>query len=315
MKILNKKKEDALIVLIFVDLLFLTNVNLPLLPTMPISLPIVIIYCILHPSIIRQNEVFRPFLLFSLVLTISVMFGTLFGPKTTILGSQLVSVFEFNFKRTLQIVVLFFYLFFIRSININKYITKIIMTVFVIWYLFLGLLSTVNLSMYFNIHNFIYGETITKADYYLNYESLNVFRYRYIFLDANTSIYFFLLVTFYLLSQKNNKMLFNLFIHLSNLIAVFLAQSSGAFLSIIVFYLFYFGRMPFSQMKVTYNKNQVLVNILTFATITTIVLIIIMIQATNFGINIFDIDFISSGYNRITNNDGGGRLEKIFFHV
>lgn len=312
-EILKKEKKEVLLIFVLLDLLFLNNVNLPILPTMPISLLLIILYCIFNPSIIKRNRVFKPFLLFVFFLIISMFFGILFNPPYTHLGAQVVSVTEYNIKRTLQIIILFMYLFFSENVQLDKKMTKKIFSVFILWYLFLGVLSTINLSRYFSIHNLIYGATISKVDYYLNYETLNVFRYRYIFLDANTSIYFFLLITSYLLILNKNSKIYNIFIHLANILAIFLSQSTGATISLIIFYFMYFIILPIFKRKKTYNRNKILISTISISAISITLLLgaVLYTQISNF--NIMGIDFIQSGYERISSNDGGGRFEKYLY--
>lgn len=311
-KILSyKDKEEILLILIFIDILFLPSLSLPLLPTMPISLPFVVGYCFLHPHIVRRNKVFIPFVGFVLLLLLSIIFGIVFSPEKTILNGELISVSEYNLKRTFQIIILFSYLFFITSININREVIQKLLSVFVLWYLFLGLLSALDLNTYFNIHEMFYGNnTISNTDYYLNYESYNIFRYRYFFLDANTSIYFFLLITFFLLVNFRGTMKYNIFLHTSNIIAVLLSQSTGAFVTTILFYTFYFFINPLILRGAIFNKRNAIKVILLLIIVAIASLLSIMIYFYSNNLDLTEVGFLTSGFDRITNNDGGGRFDK-----
>lgn len=285
---------------------------LPVIPSMPISLIAVGIYLLFHSSRVFKSEYFRPFILFVFFVLLSMLFGMIVNPKYTILGGQVVNATEYNVKRTFQIIILFLYLFFAENIQVDKKKLKIILTSFIIWYLFLGILSTINLNMYFNIHNRLYGVSISNIDYYLSNEADNLFRFRYIFLDANTSIYFFLLVSFYLLVLNKNSIKFNLFLLVSNVIAVLLSQSTGATISFFLFYLLYLIIFPTIEIikakKIKINLHRFLFSLLVI--LSAFILIIILFSVNGLEIN---IDFVDSAFNRITNNDGGGRFEKYLY--
>lgn len=305
------KLKGIVSVIILIDILILPSINIPFLPSVPISLPIVLLIVFLNYKKLIKYKSFKLFLILIISLIFSFFVSLAVSPKFTYLNQEVVSVIEHNIKRPLEMILLFSYYFFYKLFFKNsKYIVRVLI-LFIVWYLFLGLLAVIDLKSYAAINELIYGDIIYNKEYLIQNNLNALFRFNYFFVDPNTAVYMFLLVAFFTLTKYKLNLIMKLIIHFGIIFAVIISQSSGGLISALLFYGVYFTKYIINSInKPVINKNNIF--ILNVSLLLLIIFIMFMLIRTDFSIS--NIEFIDAAIKRIVSNtDGGGRLDMYLY--
>ncbi|WP_260284800.1 hypothetical protein [Peribacillus aracenensis] len=293
-KLLNK----FLVIFIFIDILLLPNFKYFV---MPISLPLVLWVIFTKRVTIQKDREFLLFLILSILVLVSVCLSFLQVPNYLANG---LNVWLENIKRAFQLITSFAYYFLIRD-YLNKYPVKIknILLLFVFFYVILGIISMLNIGVYFGIKEFLGIRDPFMNPFFVNNNDY-LFRYSYLFIDPNNSAYLFQMVTFYLLLNEKLNITEKLLIFLSIIFSLILSMSTGAVLSLIVFvFLSIILRIrELPKIRITYKKL--------ITTIITPFILIIIFYFAKFLLENYLNHIANYSMDRMLGNTDGGRLNK-----
>lgn len=294
--------DEKLFIFFTIDLLFF-----PYFPlfVIPISLPFVLIklFVELFSSKINFNkkETLVYVLFFSLVILSALL--SFFG-NIKVIDNQ--TVLTENVKRAFQLITSFAYYFYYRNSYINektKNHLKQVFSLFLFLYVILGLLTYVDVGIYFKYLELLGIDNPFVNPWYLKQQDY-LFRYSYIWIDPNNSAYIVQVICIFMLSFFKNKYLENITIYLAMILSVIFSMSTGALLSFILLNFF----MAFNIFKKLFRLKTTIKQLVfnyfftIFAAIMVSIIVFYVIQI--FGNTIF------YSLERMTGNTDGGRLAK-----
>lgn len=204
-----------------------------------------------------------------------------------------------NFKYSMQFISLFLYFFIFRwyamkKMQNDKFIISALY-IFAFWYVLLAIFYVVNPIYTIDLIKFIYGRTtVNVTDFAFD------FRFPYIFQDANTAIYFFLMATGFIYILRPTRINFYLFFVLGAFTTL-LSQSTGGLLAWLIMSVL----MTADNFKFSF-KHFLFLGIAIFLFLTSFYIVnsYFSWEKINF--------FYDLAYERFTDDDrissGGGRL-------
>lgn len=296
----NQIYSKFIIIFIFIDLLLL-----PYFPffVIPISLPVVVYMVALRKIAIVNNREFVVFLLLGFLVLISVLLSFLNK------GSNIhnINAWIENIKRAFQLLTSFLYYFIIKNSSIKSKVNiKNIIIIFVTIYSILGIVSYIDVGLYFRILNLLGVNNPFVSDWYIR-QKIELYRFTYIWIDPNNAAYAFQMVVFYMLTNEKLNSIEKIYVYLSLLLSLVLSMSTGALVSAAIFFTLHFimKAKNTTRIKTTYKK------IITGAIVLALSLGIIGSLWILFGEIISSIGNYS--FDRMLSNTGAGRLEKYTF--
>lgn len=223
---------------------------------MPYSLPVIVFAFFFLGIKLEFDRYLKIFLIFCFVGIISVMFSF-------VLPGDYPNYFVDNLKRLIQLITSFLYFFYfkwlIKRTQVNIFP---ILVFFICWFFSFAIYFYFNPLGFGELIRIIYGKVvISESDIEMH------LRYAYFFSDPNTAAYFFLIATSPLLIRKM-KLRWRILILTLLVVILFIAQSRGAIMSLLLVVLFMF-----------FNPSTFLRNMLNVKKILFILIILIIISA------------------------------------
>lgn len=286
--------------LIFIDLLLLPNFPFFI---MPLSLPVVVWMIFSRKiKIVKDKE-----LLVYILLGLLVVFSVILSFFQINLNTSEMTIFIDNVKRAGQLLTSFLYYFIIKNSSIKSEINlKIIMMIFISIYILLGIVSFVNIALYFRILELLGINNPFVSDWFL-IQRVELFRYSYIWIDPNNAAYAFQMVVFYMLLNEKLNQFEKFYIYASLVLSLILSMSTGALLSASVFFSLYF---------VIIIRNIFISRIVSRKFFLKALFIIAGFVLIGVTYSIFDgeiASLFSYSIDRMLNNTGDGRLRIYLF--
>lgn len=294
----SEKFNNALLIFIFLDLFLF-----PYFPlfVIPISLPIVFLKLGFYKFRMLKNKETILIMILSFIV-ISSAFISFFRYSTNYAGINNIGVE--NLKRAFQFLTSFLYYFLIRNHfrDIKIDLKKIIMA-FVLVYIVLGVLSYIDLSIYFRVLDVLKVRNGYIDDWYLR-QSYYLFRYSYLWVDANTAAYGFQIIVFYALMNEKLKAFEFIMLYGSAIVTSILTMSTGSILSLSIFTALIIFNRILRFYKITFNFKKLIYSILSIA-----VILVLLVVASNYLNEKFNY-VIEFSLRRMFENTDGGRLQK-----
>lgn len=294
---LRYRFNDYLLAFIFIDILLFPN--FPLF-VMPISLPVVIGAIVLKKVRIKLDKELLVYLILSFLVLTSVILSFLQSPQY--LGTM--NVWMENIKRAFQLLTAFSYYFILKnSLNNTSISIKKILFSFMMFYIILGIVASLNIGIYFRILDLMGINNPFVSDWFLVQQDER-YRYSYLFIDPNNAAYALQMVAFYMLLNESLKPLEKIFIYVTIFLSIIFSMSTGSILSAVIFFTLFIV----SKLKKVSNYRTSFNNILKYTISYSFAILIV-------GISVYFLkDMFSNiteySLNRISGNTDGGRLAK-----
>lgn len=296
----NQKHSNFILSFIFIDLLLFPNFPWFI---MPLSLPVITYMIVLKKIKILRDKEFIIFLILGVLVLASVLLSFL---QSKIYFGEL-NVWMENVKRAFQLLTSFLYYFIIKNSSVkSKPNLKRIMMIFVTLYLLLGIISYLDIGLYFKILNLLGINNPFVSGWFLR-QRIELFRYAYIWIDPNNAAHAFQMVIFYMFLNEKLKFSEKTYLYFGLVISLVLSMSTGALLSASIFFALYFINNIKNITRITTSHKKI------FSGVIVVVLGTILIG------NLFllfgeKLKFITEySIDRVTSNTDGGRLEKYAF--
>ncbi len=292
--------SNFIITFIFIDLLLFPNFPLFI---MPLSLPVVAWMIGLKKIRVAKDKEFIVYLLLGILVLASVLLS--FLQTSSNFGGM--NVWMENIKRGFQLLTSFLYYFIIKNSSIKSQINlKKIMMIFVATYSLLGVISYLDIALYFRILELLGINNPFVSDWFLR-QRIELFRYAYIWIDPNNAAYAFQMVIFYMLLNEKLKSVEKLYLYFSLILSLVLSMSTGALLSASIFFALYFMIKLKNSTRIKTSYRKIFSGALAIVSGLVIIGSIFLISGES-------LNFISSySFERMLDNTGGGRLGKYTF--
>jgi len=292
--------SNFILTFIFIDLLLLPNFPLFI---MPLSLPVVVWMIGLKKIRIVKDKEFIICLLLGILVLVSVLLSLL-QTSSNFAG---MNVWIENIKRGFQLLTSFLYYFIIKNSSVKSQINlKKIMMIFVATYSLLGVISYLDIALYFRILELLGINNPFVSDWFLR-QRIELFRYAYIWIDPNNAAYAFQMIIFYMLLNEKLKPVEKMYLYFSLILSLVLSMSTGALLSTFIFFALYFMIKLKNSIRIKTSYRKIFSGTLTIVSGLVIIGIIYLLSGEN-------LEFISSySFERMLDNTSGGRLEKYAF--
>lgn len=294
------KYSKFILTFIFIDLFLLPNFPLFI---MPISLPVVTYLIVLRKIRISKDKEFVTYLVLSMLVLTSVLLS--FLQRDIYFGG--INVWIENVKRAFQLLTSFFYYFIIKNSKVDSHVNmKKIMMIFVTIYSMIGIVSYIDIAIYFRILNILLIKNPFVSDWFLR-QRIELFRYSYIWIDPNNAAYAFQMIVFYMLLNEKLKLNEKIYIYFNLILSLVLSMSTGALLSAFIFFLIFFTIKMKNVNKIKISFKNPLSGVVTIMLVVVIILCLLSVAGDGFNF------IVNYSLERVLNNTGGGRLEKYIY--
>ncbi len=223
---------------------------------MPYSLPVIVFAFFFLRIKLEFDRYLKIFLILCFIGIVSVMFSL-------VLPGNYPYYFVDNLKRLIQLLTSFLYFFYFKWLIKRTHVNIIpILVLFICWFFSFAIFFYFDPLGFGEIIRNIYGKgVISESDIEVH------LRYAYIFSDPNTAAYFFLIATSPLLIRKM-KLRWRILILTLLVVILFIAQSRGAIMSLLLVVLF-----------MVFNPSTFIRNMLNVKKILFILIIVMIISA------------------------------------